>query len=87
MKIRSVALLLGTLSPSAAWAYVPMQSQWDPSSLPVGYRINLNSAPPEIGSSGARTAVEAGFAANPDLCMSAEIDVTPGTAKSKAGTS
>ena len=59
MKISSLAILCSALSPSLAWAFVPMQSQWDPSSLPVGYRINLNSAPPEIGSAGARTAVAA----------------------------
>lgn len=85
MKIRSFALLFVTLSPSAALAYVPMQSQWDPSSLPVGYRINLNSAPPEIGSSGARTAVEAGFASWAAPACSAFRTTNLGTTNLAAG--
>lgn len=38
------------------------ESNWNPSSLPIAYRINLASAPASIGMDGTRAAVEAGFA-------------------------
>lgn len=85
MKISSLAILCSALSPSLAWAFVPMQSQWDPSSLPVGYRINLNSAPPEIGSAGARTAVEGGFASWAAPACSAFRTTNLGTTSLTAG--
>jgi MYXO-CTERM domain-containing protein len=55
-----VLALLG--AGSVASAYTPSASKWNPSSLPIGYRINAASAPASLGAAGAIAAVEAGFA-------------------------
>jgi hypothetical protein len=47
---------------SSALAYTPASSKWNPSSLPIGYRVNGASAPASIGSAGAISAVDAAFA-------------------------
>lgn len=52
---------LSSLSGSAS-AFVREESNWNPGTLPIKYSINQSTAPPSIGASGAKSAVEAGFA-------------------------
>lgn len=56
-----VAVITATWGTSAQ-AFVREESNWNPASFPISYSINLSSAPSEIGGTGARTAVEGGFA-------------------------
>lgn len=56
----ALAAPLATLS--TAHAYVRSESNWNPASLPISYRVNEGSAPASIGAAGARGAVDAGFA-------------------------
>ncbi len=58
----SAALLALLGAASAANAFTPSASKWNPSTLPIGYRINAASAPAALGAAGAIAAVEAGFA-------------------------
>lgn len=63
LRLSSSALLLALLgATSVASAYTPSASKWNPATLPIGYRINAASAPTALGSAGAISAVEAGFA-------------------------
>jgi hypothetical protein len=58
----SVASLSLTVMVTSAAAYTPAPSKWNPSSLPIGYRVNGASAPSSIGAAGATSAVDMAFA-------------------------
>lgn len=63
--MKSAALCLCTASlflALPARAYVLEDSNWDPASLPVSYRLNESSIPPELGVATGRAAVDNGFA-------------------------
>lgn len=51
-----------SLYAGGAVAYTRAESNWNPASLPIQYRVNLSSAPASIGPEGARSAIEAGMA-------------------------
>ncbi len=86
----AAALLLAVgLAPAAAHAYVRESSNWNPSSLPIPYRINTSSAPSSLGASTARTAVEGGFStwAGPSCTAwrATDAGTTTGSANSSDG--
>lgn len=58
----AAALAASFVSVSPASAYRRSESNWNPGSLPISYRVNEASAPGSIGAAGARSAVNAGFA-------------------------
>jgi len=47
---------------STSSAYTRAETNWNPATLPISYRVNVSSAPAAIGGAGARSAVAAGFA-------------------------
>jgi MYXO-CTERM domain-containing protein len=55
-------LAAAAIASGEAGAYTRAESNWNPGSLPIPYRINLASAPASIGPDGARSAIEAGMA-------------------------
>ena len=55
-------ILTGALEPQSAAAYTRGVSNWNPASIPIPYRINLASAPASIGTAGAQSTVDNGFA-------------------------
>ncbi|MFO0629082.1 MAG: matrixin family metalloprotease [Polyangiales bacterium] len=57
-----LAALCLTAVTSSALAWTPQDAQWNPASLPIGYRVNANTAPSSIGASGALTAIDGGMA-------------------------
>ncbi len=66
LSVQIVCALTAFASVSAfvapARAYVREESNWDPSRLPVGYRVNASSIPSSLGASVGTAAVDAGFA-------------------------
>ena len=59
-----VAALCAAAVTPAALAWTPQDAQWNPATLPIGYRVNASTAPSSIGASGALSAIDGGMASN-----------------------
>lgn len=57
-----VAALCAAAVTPAALAWTPQDAQWNPATLPIGYRVNASTAPSSIGASGALSAIDGGMA-------------------------
>ncbi|MEI8258667.1 MAG: peptidase M10A, partial [Deltaproteobacteria bacterium] len=62
LALAAIVSALAATWAAPAQAFVREESNWNPASLPISYSINLSTAPASIGSAGARSAVEGGFA-------------------------
>ncbi|MEZ4390074.1 MAG: matrixin family metalloprotease [Polyangiales bacterium] len=58
----AAALLTALLANATAGAWVSQDAQWNPATLPIGYRVNAATAPSSIGASGALAAIDGGMA-------------------------